>query len=72
MVVAPHWNQAVVGQPFGLTVPLSVALAAAMAQWRGAAGPSWTRGLAVALVVLGMMASCAALPWVLLGRYYTQ
>ena len=48
------------------------ALAAAMAQWRGAAGPSWTRGLAVALVVLGMMASCAALPWVLLGRYYTQ
>ena len=30
-MVAPHWNQAVVGQPFGLTVPLSVALVAPMA-----------------------------------------
>jgi len=26
LVVVPHWNQAVVGLPFGLTVPLSVAL----------------------------------------------
>jgi hypothetical protein len=25
-MVVPHWNQAVVGQPLGLTAPLSVAL----------------------------------------------